>query len=330
MTIQHFHSAVCAAFLASISLSTPAIAETITLEPDDYALGTDVSGISPYVSLSTIDGNPVYASTIHRDTTLAVQGNDTGPLGNAVFSSRPNENSEFLLDLYVQQPLSGAGLSITFNQPVASFSLLLAELFIDAGPCYFDPFDMEIYAPDGTLIETISMSIGGSNADGSLGDCDSMPDAWPYFTFTYSAATVGKVVLGGDSEPLSIDRLEFTLAVTPVAIDIKPGSERNSINLNSAGVVPVAILGSDTFDAATVDPTTVSLAGASVRLVGKSGRNSCQLQDVNLDGALDLVCQVYTAEFMIEEGETTAVLEAQTTGGQPIRGEDYIRVVPGN
>lgn len=55
----------------------------------------------------------------------------------------------------------------------------------------------------------------------------------------------------------------------PVAIDIKPGSLPNSINLGSNGTVPVAILSSASLDAATIDPTTVALAGAAVELRGR-------------------------------------------------------------
>ncbi len=116
--------------------------------------------------------------------------------------------------------------------------------------------------------------------------------------------------------------------VLEVRIDIKPGSDPNSINLNSAGVIPVAILSSDTFDATTVDPITVSLAGAKVKMVGKSNRYLCHTEDVNGDSRLDMVCQVETAQFMIEPGETVAVLEAATLAGQAIRGEDSIRIVP--
>ena len=57
-------------------------------------------------------------------------------------------------------------------------------------------------------------------------------------------------------------------AVTPtgmlVAIDIRPGSERNPVNPKSNGVLPVAIFSSETFDATQVDPSTVFLAGAPV------------------------------------------------------------------
>ncbi len=116
--------------------------------------------------------------------------------------------------------------------------------------------------------------------------------------------------------------------VMEVVIDIKPGSDPNSINLGSAGVIPVAILSSWTFDATTVDPETVALAGASVKMVGKSDKFLCSEKDVNGDNLVDLLCKVQTAEFMIETGDSMAVLEAQTWDGVSIRGEDTIRIVP--
>jgi hypothetical protein len=119
----------------------------------------------------------------------------------------------------------------------------------------------------------------------------------------------------------------FTAELT-VGIDIKPGSDPNSINLGSAGVVPVAILGSTTFDATQVDPESVTLAGASVRLIGRGSKFACAKEDANGDGFVDLVCHVETAQFMIESGSTSAVLTATTFAGQNIRGEDSIHIVP--
>lgn len=116
--------------------------------------------------------------------------------------------------------------------------------------------------------------------------------------------------------------------IKSVSIDIKPGSFPNSINLNSAGVVPVAILSSSTFDATTVDPDTITLAGAKVKMVGKSGKLLCHNEDVSSDGRLDMVCQVETAQFMIEPGDSIAILEAKTVSGTEIRGEDSINIVP--
>ena len=90
----------------------------------------------------------------------------------------------------------------------------------------------------------------------------------------------------------------------------------------------MAILSSATFDATSVDPATVTLAGATVRLIGKGDKASCSTQDVNGDGLLDLVCHVLTAQFMVEAGSSVAVLEASTFGGKAIKGEDSIQVVP--
>ena len=43
-----------------------------------------------------------------------------------------------------------------------------------------------------------------------------------------------------------------------VDIDVKPGSDLNPINPMSRGVIPVAILGSDTFNVLDVDVTTLT------------------------------------------------------------------------
>jgi len=113
-----------------------------------------------------------------------------------------------------------------------------------------------------------------------------------------------------------------------INIDIKPGSFPNSINLNSAGVIPVAILSSGTFDAMTVDPDTISLAGASIKLVGRSERALAHAEDVNWDGLLDLVSQVVTEQLLLEAGNSIAVLEATTFDGIDIRGEDSVNIIP--
>lgn len=112
-----------------------------------------------------------------------------------------------------------------------------------------------------------------------------------------------------------------------VPIDIKPGSFPNSINLGSNGTVPVAILSTVTFDATKVDPTTVTLAGASVAVKGK-GDAMASVQDVNGDGRLDLLVHVTTKALQLTHTDTQAILNAKTIDGTFIRGSDTIKVVP--
>jgi nitrous oxidase accessory protein NosD len=163
---------------------------------------------------------------------------------------------------------------------------------------------------------------------------------WSDYIGTDQYSGPGQDVLGSDGigdlpywlTASVMDRYPLMVPWNTVAveIDIKPGSDPNSINLSSAGVVPIAILSTATFDAATVDPDTVSLAGAKVRMVGKSNKYLCHDDDVNQDGLIDLVCQVQTVQLLIEEGESTAVMEAKTYDGITLRGEDTIRIVPDN
>jgi len=116
-------------------------------------------------------------------------------------------------------------------------------------------------------------------------------------------------------------------ATVNLDIDIKPGSDPNSINLGSAGVIPVAILSSDSFNAPTeVNPDRLALAGASVKVAGKSSKNRCHNEDVNNDGLTDLICQ-FENELNAEIGDSVAVLEGETFDGRSIRGEDSINIV---
>jgi hypothetical protein len=114
---------------------------------------------------------------------------------------------------------------------------------------------------------------------------------------------------------------------TPVDIDIKPGSFPNSINLGSNGNVPVAIFSTTAFDATTVDPTTVTLADAGVKVRG-NGLAQASEQDVNEDGLLDLVVHIDTEGLQLTEGDEQATLEGRTSHGDAIQGSDSVRVVP--
>lgn len=108
--------------------------------------------------------------------------------------------------------------------------------------------------------------------------------------------------------------------VIEVLIDIKPGSELNCINLESKGVVPVAVLTTDDFYASDVDPTTVEFAGASqVRWV---------ICDVDVDGDLDRLFHFKTQDTNISAGDTEATLTGTTYSGTPIQGTDVVNMVP--
>jgi hypothetical protein len=119
-----------------------------------------------------------------------------------------------------------------------------------------------------------------------------------------------------------------------VTIDIKPGSDPNSINLTEQGVLPVAIFGSSTFDVDSIDLSTIEIGGAGVASRGsaKASKMAVSFEDVDLDGIMDLVAffrvQDLVAEGALEGTTNKLMLEAETTGGVPIYGTDDVNVVP--
>ena len=71
----------------------------------------------------------------------------------------------------------------------------------------------------------------------------------------------------------------------------------------------------------------VTLADAGVKIRGK-GQPAASQEDVNGDGLLDLVVHIDTTTLVLTEGDTTAVLNGQTTDGEAFQGSDSVRIVP--
>jgi len=144
-------------------------------------------------------------------------------------------------------------------------------------------------------------------------------------SYAYFAGEIDEVRIW--DEALTAEDVARNYGLADVAIDIKPGSDPNGINQGANGVIPVAILTTDTFDAADVDPSTVELAGAAVQVRGKADKLMARLEDVDGDSDHDLVVQVVN-ELDLEPGDAETTLTARTYDGLPLMGTDSIRIVP--
>jgi hypothetical protein len=136
------------------------------------------------------------------------------------------------------------------------------------------------------------------------------------------------------SEPVTIE----------VAVDIKPGSCPNPLNLKSKGVLPVAVLGTEEFDVTEIDPASIRLEGvAPLRSAMEdvaapvTDTNDCNCMQPGPDGYMDLTLKfsrpllVQALMLAYPDIDARDVLTLNLTGnlanGISIEGADCIVIV---
>jgi hypothetical protein len=93
------------------------------------------------------------------------------------------------------------------------------------------------------------------------------------------------------ASPSTVRAQEDTcLHPTFVTIDVRPGDDQNKVNLDSQGVLPVAVLSSTDFDASQFMPEMAHMSDASTA-IGCEGAEATRwtYMDVNGDGLIDLL-----------------------------------------
>ncbi|MBW2570714.1 MAG: SGNH/GDSL hydrolase family protein [Deltaproteobacteria bacterium] len=113
----------------------------------------------------------------------------------------------------------------------------------------------------------------------------------------------------------------------PVAIDIKPQSDPNSINPRSKGKIPVAILSTMDFSAPDEVDIDSLMFGSSG---GEESLSFCNHnpEDVNGDGYDDLVCHFYTQMTGFDCEDREGIVMGLTIDGIPIEGRDSVKIIP--
>lgn len=127
-----------------------------------------------------------------------------------------------------------------------------------------------------------------------------------------------------DADLELLTQLVKVLEVVQVNIDVLPGSEVNTINPKKKGLIPVAVLGSNTFDVETISFETLRFGPSSALPAHASGGH---LEDVNEDGIIDLISHYPAQETGIVLGIEEACITAETKEGRAVKGCDRIRVI---
>ena len=138
--------------------------------------------------------------------------------------------------------------------------------------------------------------------------------------------TVSTGLVGGPSVSVGLRSVTITItgeAARTVTIDVRPGSSPNRINPRSRGLIPVAILTTGTFNATSVDPSSVRFGPSGATRVPRRAH----LKDVDRDGDRDLLLYFRTSASGIKCGDSSAGVTGTTTSGESFEGSDAIQTV---
>jgi hypothetical protein len=112
-----------------------------------------------------------------------------------------------------------------------------------------------------------------------------------------------------------------------VDIDIKPGSDRNPVNLKSKGKLPVVLFGSEEVDVSEIDLATLLLNGVALP-EKNNGKLFASFDDEDDDGFRDLIMHFILQDLGIEAGTEELLISGSFLDGSIFKGSDSISIVP--
>jgi len=162
--------------------------------------------------------------------------------------------------------------------------------------------DVEFFGDDGTSATT------------TLTEGDNVTFEQDTLIFSNNGSGTVTLIVNGIEQTIGAG--ESATLIIEITIDINPGSEENPINLKSKGVIPVAILSTDSFDATTLDVRTMTFGPNSAT----ESHNRLHIEDVNGDGLDDVVLHFRTQDIGLDEDTTSLDLSGQTVDGFSVKG----------
>ncbi len=284
---------------------------TLVIGPASLTLGA--RGSTHQLSGTALDayGNPVagapisWSSSDTRVATVSTSGLVTA-VGNGTVTITATAGSVV------------GSASLTVSQVVAAVAVSPATVTLGALGAT-EQLTATVRDANGNPIAGASVTWVSSNSQVATVSTSGLVTAVGNGTATITATVGG---LSGTARVTVVVATQPSSGVISVLISVQ-----QSINLRSRGNVPVAILTTNTsasepvtFDATTVDVSTVRFAGASP--------TRWAFEDVDGDGDLDLVLHFETQELQLTSASTQVTLTGQTKSGTQFVGTSAVRIVP--
>lgn len=279
----------------------------------------------------TIDFETLSDGTPYTSVTDAFFSDEYASTGVLIVDSDPNPTFSWVTNQLAEDTgLSGYHLLVGAFAGVQTSATLefpegITDLSFDWGSASGGMVTVSTYDELDRLLSTevfeasgsYTLPSGGEGSFGSVSITSETPIAWVLVEPVFNHV-------------LRLDNLTF-LQVPPPApgpeIDIKPGVDPNRIDLFALKRIPVAILGSESFDVDDVDPDTLALGPGSAPII-RRGNASGRYVDVNGDGLTDLVSYFATHATLIALGDVEACLSGETLNGTAFNACDAIVTTP--
>lgn len=285
--------------------------DSLTIEPPSY----------------TQNSPPIASAGEDRFIDCAVN-NAQVTLDGSVSSDPDNNELTYSWELNGSVISTAAAFSHVFGGGVHTIVLTVSDGQASSGDevvitVKLDATPPQITAPDEVTVTAntnggYAGTIGNATAFDSCSSVTITNDAPAVFPLGTTEVTWTANDAAGNSvtatQNVTVTRMQLT-------IDIHPGSDENPINMKSKGVIPVAILSTPGFDAATVDASSILFEDAPI------AHTSAHIEDVDGDGDMDLMMHFRTQQVSIVAGQTSACLTGNTLSGIPVEGCDIIKLV---
>lgn len=316
----------------TVSLLWPGSDLDLTLvQPDGSVIDPDVAGIDPHITFTSGSTYEFYK----------IQAPQPGAWTMRVFGKETSSNEEEYTIITSTRDAMLLSVDGDKSEYFAGDPIKLTASIEDSfsaaptGPEYIYGATMLVTAEDPALNQyAFELYDDGQHGDGGANDgvyANTFSNTSLAGSYNFNVHVSG--LNNRDGQPFTreyiLSQVVSERTFQDVVIDIKPGSDPNSVNCkNENEVITVAVLTTDTFDALSIDATTVTFEGAGeTHADKKTGEPQRHEEDVDKDGDIDLVFHFRLGDTNLACSATEGTLTGATYDGLRIIGVDSVRMI---